>query len=68
LGIGLTLVRRLVELHGGSVTAHSSGRGEGTEFVVRLPLQGARPLPDLPEVPEDEVETMEESLGSPAGA
>jgi signal transduction histidine kinase/ActR/RegA family two-component response regulator len=38
LGIGLTLVRRLVELHGGAVEAHSNGPGTGSEFVVRLPL------------------------------
>jgi PAS domain S-box-containing protein len=37
LGIGLTLVRRLVELHGGSVTGHSDGPGQGSEFIVRLP-------------------------------
>jgi signal transduction histidine kinase len=37
LGIGLTLVRRLVELHDGSVTASSAGPGKGSEFVVRLP-------------------------------
>jgi signal transduction histidine kinase/two-component SAPR family response regulator len=37
LGLGLTLVRRIVELHGGSVEAHSAGRGLGSEFVVRLP-------------------------------
>jgi CheY-like chemotaxis protein/two-component sensor histidine kinase len=36
LGIGLTLVRRLVEMHSGSVTAHSEGPGKGSEFVVRL--------------------------------
>jgi two-component system, sensor histidine kinase len=38
LGIGLTLVRSLVEMHGGSVAAGSAGPGLGSEFVVRLPL------------------------------
>lgn len=37
LGIGLTLVKQLVELHGGSVEAHSSGHSAGSEFVIRLP-------------------------------
>ena len=46
LGIGLTLVRRLVEMHDGSVEAHSGGTDEGSEFVVRLPLPA--PTADAP--------------------
>lgn len=43
LGIGLTLVKRLAELHGGSVEAKSAGAGLGSEFIVRLPLAPERP-------------------------
>ena len=43
LGIGLWLVRRLVELHDGSVEARSKGAGAGSEFRIRLPLTEARP-------------------------
>jgi PAS domain S-box-containing protein len=41
LGVGLTLVRRLVQLHGGTVAARSEGRGLGSEFEVRLPISEA---------------------------
>ncbi len=43
LGIGLTLVKQLVETHGGSVTASSAGPDKGSEFSVRLPLAPAAP-------------------------
>ena len=43
LGIGLAYVRRLAEIHGGSVQACSAGEGLGSEFVVRLPLTGDAP-------------------------
>ena len=44
LGIGLTVVRSLVALHGGTVSAHSDGAGQGSEFLVRLPAAAARPV------------------------
>jgi CheY-like chemotaxis protein len=50
LGLGLALVRSLVTLHGGTVTATSDGPGLGSEFVVRVPALplGARPAPSPP--------------------
>ncbi len=51
LGIGLTIVRRLVELQGGSVDAYSAGPGQGSEFVVKLPVASQESLPLQPPAP-----------------
>ena len=47
LGVGLSLARRLVELHGGTISVASAGPGKGAEFVVRIPVSGGRAI--LPE-------------------
>jgi signal transduction histidine kinase/ActR/RegA family two-component response regulator len=48
LGVGLSLARKLVELHGGSIEAHSAGLGQGSQFVVRLPIVVEPELPAKP--------------------
>jgi CheY-like chemotaxis protein len=48
IGIGLTLAKRLVDLHGGTIEAHSAGNALGSEFVVRLPLLPAGAIPAKP--------------------
>ena len=45
LGIGLTLVRRMLALHGGRIEAHSAGLGHGTQFIVRLPVVPPKSAP-----------------------
>jgi two-component system CheB/CheR fusion protein len=45
LGLGLAVVRRVLELHGGSIEAHSGGLGQGSEFIVRLPVLSAATNP-----------------------
>jgi two-component system CheB/CheR fusion protein len=68
LGIGLTLVRRLVELHGGMVEALSEGPGKGTEFVVRLPLRfppvadGAPPMAAVPPGPKRRILVVDDNV------
>ena len=64
LGLGLTIVRNLVERHGGTVSAHSDGPGTGSEFVVRLPRAN---VPVEPEVAAD-VESASEAVISPSDA
>jgi PAS domain S-box-containing protein len=48
LGIGLTVARKLVEMHGGAISAASAGLGKGSEFSVRLPAQAARAIQPPP--------------------
>ncbi|HEX5716704.1 MAG TPA: ATP-binding protein [Thermoanaerobaculia bacterium] len=54
LGIGLTLAKRLVELHGGSIEARSAGPGKGSEFVVRLPAVTEKSPPQPSQEPAEE--------------
>lgn len=61
LGIGLALVKGLVELHGGHIEAHSPGEGLGSEFVVKLPRQSSLPAsgPTAAAVPAPEVQARQ---------
>jgi signal transduction histidine kinase/CheY-like chemotaxis protein len=60
LGIGLTLVKKMIEVHGGSIEARSEGLGKGSEFIVSLPL-----LPPLPERVESESELFADASSMP---
>ena len=52
LGIGLTLVKQMTELHGGNVAVWSAGAGKGTEFTIHLPLAAAVEQPEAPQSTE----------------
>ena len=62
LGVGLTLTKNLVEMHGGSVTAHSLGLGEGSEFVIRLPLPDQKNL-----IPQEKRKQVQRKDAHPTG-
>ncbi len=71
LGIGLTLVRRLVEMHGGRVEAASEGPGRGSEFAIRLPrlaldapVPAPAPAPDRPSGPARRVLVVDDQPDS----
>lgn len=51
LGVGLTIVRRTVEMHGGTIEARSDGPGHGSEFIIRLPLSEGPPEPKVRKEP-----------------
>ncbi len=58
LGLGLAIVRHLVELHGGTVTAHSEGEGKGATFEVVLPIRATRPAERSLAAADDEAATV----------
>lgn len=55
LGLGLSIVKHLVEMHGGTVAAQSDGEGQGSTFTVLLPVRAVQMLPDAVEVVNDDV-------------
>ncbi|MES2476113.1 MAG: PAS domain S-box protein [Verrucomicrobiota bacterium] len=58
LGIGLTVVQRLVNLHGGSIVATSGGEGKGTEFIIRLPLVSPPTTAKIENVPSEKSHSL----------
>lgn len=64
LGVGLTLVQRLIEMHGGAIEARSEGQGKGSEFIVRLPAlkQSAKSVSEIEPVLDDRPPTRRRIL------
>lgn len=59
LGLGLSVVKGIVELHHGEVSAHSLGAGQGSEFIIRLPLASGLPVqPATPSRPEKKLRRL----------
>ena len=67
LGIGLALVRHLVEMHGGTVDAQSDGEGRGSTFVIRMPMLGTRAVADRPALTAIDASGSEQGEGALAG-
>jgi signal transduction histidine kinase len=74
LGIGLTLVKNLVELHGGTIAAKSDGPGRGSEFIVRLPVSARKfsdskalsVVPKAPDLPQRKVLVVDDNRDAAA--
>lgn len=71
LGIGLTLAKRLVEMHGGAIEAHSTGLGQGSELIVRLPVMrtvaetpSRRPYLGKPALPSRRILVVDDEVTS----
>ena len=67
LGIGLALVRHLVEMHGGTVEAHSDGEGHGSTFTIRVPTLGTRAVADKPALSSVAASGTTQGVGALAG-
>ncbi|HWL64152.1 MAG TPA: ATP-binding protein [Steroidobacteraceae bacterium] len=65
LGLGLSIVKNLIELHGGTVRVKSRGENQGTTFIVALPLPHVRPAPERVAQPEQGVDTALDTMELP---
>jgi CheY-like chemotaxis protein/anti-sigma regulatory factor (Ser/Thr protein kinase) len=67
LGIGLALVQHLVEMHGGTVEAHSDGDGRGSKFTLRIPTLGTRAVTEKPALSSLDVSGVVQGMGALEG-